>query len=342
MNDGELLDNVLHDFTNTISGAWGPSLSANLLPLLMALVVLQVGIIAIEAVIARDVPLLLMHILLGVIRVAIVVAIFENAFDWGNAIVQTGQDIGAEIAGLDPTSLSPSGVFNTGLSVAQTIMQAKAHGSWYLELFQDLEFFLCGVGVGAAWLIASLLYLGALLEGTLLVYGGPLVIAFTPLSWTFDLLVLWGKSLLQIAFKVALVLMTLGVGTVLAAQWVDATKAAGLTFTTNLANLLIALVESTVFAWLTWKVPNKLSGLAGGAAVLGFTEGVIGMAGQTTGGAVSSAFSSGSSGGGSTGAQGGGQSGAMVSSEGWAGQAAIAAASAGKALAQKVQAALTR
>jgi P-type conjugative transfer protein TrbL len=345
MNDGGLLDNVLNSFTNAISGAWGPNLSAYLLPLLLALVVLQFGLIAIEAVVARDVPLLLMHILLGIIRVAIVVAIFQHAFDWGNAIVQTGQIIGTEVSGLAPTSLKPSGVFNTGLSVAQTIMQAKAHGSWYNELFQDVEFLLCGTAVGAAWLVASLLYLGALLEGTLLVYAGPLVIAFTPLTWTFDLFILWGKSLLQMAFKIALILMTLAVGIVLADEWVAATTTAGPTLTTNVWNLLIAVIQAVLFAWFTWKVPNKLSGLAGGAAVLGFTEGIIAMGGQAGGQTVSNTLSSssgGGAGGGSGSAGGGGQGGALVSSEGLLPQAARAAADAGKALAQKVQAALTK
>jgi P-type conjugative transfer protein TrbL len=340
MTDNGLLNSVLTSFQGSISGAWGPTLSAYLLPLLLGLVVLQFGIIAIEAFVARDVPLLLIHILLGIIRVGIVVAIFQHAFDWGNDIVQTGQYIGTDIAGLDPTSLTPSGVFNTGLGVAHTIMQAKANGSWYNELFQDFEFLLCGMAVGAAWLIASLLYLGALLEGTLLVYAGPLVIAFTPLAWTFDLLVLWVKSLLQIAFKIALILMTLGVGMLLAADWTAATIAAGPTLTTNVWNLLIAVIQAALFAWFTWKVPNKLSGLAGGAAVLGFTEGVIAMGGQAGGQAVLHTFSGGSGVGG--GANGGGQNGALVSSEGLLPQGARAAVSAGKELAQKVQAALTK
>jgi P-type conjugative transfer protein TrbL len=336
MNDGGLLDNVLNSFTNAISGAWGPNLSAYLLPLLLVLVVLQFGLIAIEAAITRDVPLLLMHVLLGIVRVSIVVAIFDNAATWGNDIVQTGQTLGANISGF---ALTPSGVFNSGLSVAQTIMQAKAHSSWYGDIFQNIEFLLIGIAVGAAWLVASLLYLGALLEGTLLVYAGPLIIAFTPLTWTFDMLILWGKSLLGIAFKIALILMTLAVGMALANTWISATTTAGPTLTTNVWNLLVAVVQAVLFAWFTWKIPNKLSGLAGGAAVLGFTEGVIAMGGQAGGGAVSSVFSGDSGGGG---AGGGAQGGALVSSEGLLPQAAHAAANAGKALAQKVQAALTK
>jgi P-type conjugative transfer protein TrbL len=336
MTDGGLLNTVLGNFQGAISGAWGPSLSAYLLPLLLALVTLQFGMIAIEAAIARDVPLLLMHVLLGIIRVSIVVAIFQHSFDWGNAIVQTGQTVGENVAGLDPTTLTPSAVWDTGLSMTQTIWHAKAAGGWLEETMQAVAFFVAGCAVAIAWMIASLLYLGALLEGTLLVYTGPLVIAFTPLSWTFDMLIVWGKYLLQIAFKIALILMTLAIGNVLATQWTATAAAASTSFSTNAWALVIIILESCVFAWFVWKIPSKFSGLASGGAVVGFTEGLIAMGGQGASGAVSSAMGSVSSGGqGSSG-------GVLVSSEGWGAQAAHGVANAGKALAQKVQAALTK
>jgi P-type conjugative transfer protein TrbL len=339
MSDGGLLDTILNNFQSAISGAWGPSLSAYLLPLLLALVTLQFGLIAMEAAIARDFPLVLMHILLGIIRVSIVVAIFQHSFDWGNAIVDTGQDIGIAIGGLAPSAMTPSGVFNTGLSMSQTIFAAKASGGWLQEIFQDIEFIICGLAVTFAWCIAALLYLGCLLEATALVYLGPLLIAFTPLSWTFDMLITWGKFLLRITFKIAIILATLAVGMALATEWVTATTANATTFTTDIWNLLVAVVESAVFVWFTWKLPNTISGLTGGAALLGFGEAVVAMGAQAAGHSVSGATGSG---GGSQASTGSAQGGALISSEGWAGQAVQAAANAGRALAQKVQAALTK
>jgi P-type conjugative transfer protein TrbL len=332
MSDGQLLDTVLHNFTSAISGSWGPSLSAYLLPLLLALVCLQFGMIAIEAAISRDIPLLLVHILLGIIRVGIVVAIFQHAFDWGTDITQTFQQIGQNIAGF-PTYSGPSEVFNNGAKIMQVIFHAKAMGSWYNEVIQSIEFFITGVVVMACWAVASLIYLGCLIEVALLVYAGPLIICVTPLSWTFDLLITWARSLLSIGFKVALILMTLGIGITLATQWeADLTASAG-TLTTNIWNLLIAIVESAIFAFCVWKVPDRLSGLAPGAAILGFGEAVAGMAATTAGNAINAARGGGSSGGGG------------ITSEGWASQGAQAAASAtanaAKALAQKVQAKLT-
>jgi P-type conjugative transfer protein TrbL len=338
--DGGLLDRVLNDFVSAISGAWGPNLQVYLLPLLLALVTLQFGLVAIEATIARDVPLLLMHVLLGIIRVSIVVAIFDHAFDWGNDIVQTGQMIGTSISGLSPTVLTPSGVFNSGASIMQTIFAAKAHGTWLSELFQRLEFFFAGIAVMFAWAVAALIYLGCLLEAALLVYAGPLVIAFTPLTWTFDMLLSWAKSVLAIAFKVALVLMTLGVGIVLANEWVANITATSVTLTSDLSPLLIPIVESLIFVYVVWKIPTRVSGLAFGAAAVGFTQDLIAMGASRAAGSVQSAGGGGSGGragdsGGGGGANGGGESPGLLSQ---AGQAALSGA---KALAAKVQAKLT-
>jgi hypothetical protein len=174
-----ILDTVLNNFTNAISGSWGPSLSAYLLPLLMALIVLQFGMLAFEAAIARDMPSLLSHALVGLLRVGIVWAIFQHAFDLGNDIVQSGQLLGNNISGF---GLTPSGVFDAGIGIMQTIFHTKAVGAWYEQPFEKLEFFIVGAAVMCCWMVASVIYLGCLLEAALLVYVAPLIIAFTPLS----------------------------------------------------------------------------------------------------------------------------------------------------------------
>jgi uncharacterized membrane protein YgcG len=150
--------------------------------------------------------------------------------------------------------------------------------------------------------------LGVLIEAALLVYVAPLVVAFTPLSWTFELLLTWGRSLLGISFKAALILMTLAIGMVLANNWIAAFNASSATFTTNIWNLLIAVVEAILFAVCAWRIPNAISGLAGGAAAMGFGEAVFGMAAYRSRAAGGSS-DSGNSGSGNSGSSNGGNSG---------------------------------
>lgn len=291
MNDFGTLDTVLNNFTSAISGIWGPQLFFYLQPVLLAIIVLQFGLVAAEATVERNVPLLISHTMIGLLRIGVVWSIFTYGFTWANSIADTGRVLGANISGF---GLTPSGVFDNGIAVMQTIFHTKAAGSWFNQLFEDIEFFVVGVAVMLAWAVASIIYLGVLIEAALLVYVAPLVVAFTPLSWTFELLLTWARSLLAISFKAALILMTFAIGMVLANNWIAAFNASSATFTTNIWNLLIAVVEAILFAVCTSRIPNAISGLAGGAAAMGFGEAVLGMAGSRPRAAYSAGGSSGS------------------------------------------------
>jgi len=342
MTDFGTLDTVLSNFTTAISGVWGPQLFFYLQPLMFMLIVLQFGLVAAEAAITHDVPLVIVHLFLGIIRVGVVWAIFNHAFDWGNSIVQTGQILGSNISGF---GLTPSGVFDNGINVTHTILATKAAGSWFSQTFENLEFFFVGVFVMLAWAIASIIYLGALIEAVLLVYVGPLIIAFTPLSWTFEMLLLWGRSLLAIAFRTALILMTLAIGMVLANQWTAAVITSSSTFTTNIWNLLITIVEAMLFAYAVLKIPNRISGLAGGAAMIGFGEALLDMAGSGAGaayGALSGGSGSRTSEGGSGGGGDGGGNGGAPNNGGSASNTSPQQGPTAQELAAKVQTALLK
>jgi len=162
------------------------------------------------------------------------------------------------------------------------------------------------------------------------------------------MLLIWGRSLLGTAFKVALVLMTLALGMVLANQWIAMTTATSKTFTTNIWNMLVAIVESLVFAVAVWRVPNRISGLTAGAAFIGFGEAVLGMAASGAGaayGALSSRGSSNNSNSGSSGSGGSGNSaGGGSGGNGGAGSSGGNASGqqAAQQMAAKVQTALTQ
>jgi P-type conjugative transfer protein TrbL len=298
------LETVLHNFTAAISGTWGPQLVFYLQPVLLAIIVLQFGLVAAEATIERDIPLLISHTMIGLLRIGVVWSIFTNGFTWANSIVETGQDLGNNISGF---GLTPSGVFDTGISVMHTIFATEAAGTWFNQIFEKFEFYMVGFFVMSAWAIASIIYLGALIEGVLLVYVGPLIIAFTPLSWTFELLLIWGRSLLGIAFRTALILMTLAVGMSLANSQIAAFTATSATFTTDIWNVLIGLVEAVIFSFCVLKIPNTISGMAGGAAVMGFGQGLLGL--TTSGGSAAYAALGGNGGSANNSSDGGGADG---------------------------------
>src|SRR5262252_6810874 len=77
MNDFGTLDSVLNNFTSAISGVWGPQLFFYLQPVLLAIIVLQFGLVAAEATVERDVPLLISHTMIGLLRIGVVWSIFN-------------------------------------------------------------------------------------------------------------------------------------------------------------------------------------------------------------------------------------------------------------------------
>lgn len=304
-----VLDTVLNTFTAAISGNWGPSLNTIMLPLLLALFVLQFGMVAVEMAITADPPSALTHGMLGLLRVGIVWAIYVHAFDWANDIVTTGTTIGGNISGF---SLSPSGVLTAGQTLSYIIFHAKALGGWLLDPIESLEFLAISIFVYLCWLFAALVYMGALLEGALLIYVAPLLIAFTPLSWTFGMLLAWGMAVLRIAFKLALILMTLAVATTLANDWVASAGATSTTFTTDIWNLVVIITEAIMFTLIIWVVPTKISGLAAGGAAWEFGEAMWDMGAglaRSTGSYMFQGPSGGGGGGGYGGSYGGGYGG---------------------------------
>ena len=107
--DNGFLDTVLANFTNAISGNWGPLLQVIMAKVLLAVIVLQFGLIAVDCIANHDIAQLLMNLMLGIIRIGVVYAVFINLFDWGNDVVQTDVYIGYNIPTLSPLSLTPSG-----------------------------------------------------------------------------------------------------------------------------------------------------------------------------------------------------------------------------------------
>jgi type IV secretory pathway TrbL component len=220
--------------------------------------------------------------------------LLNNAVDWGQAIINTGIQIGQAVTGQSPNVLTPSGLFNAGLSMVGTLWHAKAAAGW-LHPIMELEFLLVSIGIVLSWTAAALIYLGALLEGAWIVYVGPILICFSALSTTAPMLIQWATRVLAIAIKIAVLLLVLAVGMSLAQIWGQQLAENSTTIGTNLWWLVLSLVQSVVFAYLVYKVPGAVTSLVGstafdfGESFLGSAGGAIGEGSQDAGVAVAKA-----------------------------------------------------
>jgi P-type conjugative transfer protein TrbL len=292
MVDNNLLNHVLNQFVTAIQTTWWPLLEIYGIRILLLIAGLQIAMIAVGTVLTRNVTYLVDDLVTGLIRIGACWFVFTNAATFGQAVIDTGTHIGQAISTWSPLTLTPSGVLNQGLQLAAIVWQSKASGSWLTSPVQDLEFFFVGAVIVTCWTGGALIYLGSLLEAAALVYGGPIVIAFTPLHWTAELLVRWALSVLGVAIKIAILLMTLAVGMAIAQGWTIALNEASATLTTNLGNLVIAAVESLVFVYLVMKLPALFTNLIGGSPLFTFGESFISMTMGALGGAAASAATS--------------------------------------------------
>jgi P-type conjugative transfer protein TrbL len=284
LSDGQLLNQTLQTFTTQIE-SWYPQLLLYSTRLLGVLVFVQFAYIAVDLAASHDATRLLDNMITAVIRVGLVYVLLNNAVDWGQAVINTGIQIGQAVTGQSPNVLTPSGVFNAGLNMVGTLWQAKAAGGW-LHPVQDVEFMFVSIGVILCWAAAALIYLGALLEGAWIVYVGPILISFSALSSTAPMLIHWATRVLAIAVKIAVLLLMLAVGMGLAQAWGQQLANNSAAILTDGWWIILSLVQSILFGYLVFKVPGAVTGLVGstafefGEAFLGSAGGAIGESAQ--------------------------------------------------------------
>ncbi|MBV8054582.1 MAG: type IV secretion system protein [Deltaproteobacteria bacterium] len=212
----------------------------------------------------------------GLFRIGVLNTVIRHAWEWGTAVTDTGSQIGADLAGLSPSSLSPSDIFGYGAHIIGDIWGARSLGMWF-HLGSDAVLILVSIVTIVAYAAAAIFYFWVLLEAAYVVLFGPLYIAFSALEWTWPSLFSWAGEVLATTFKLLAVTTMLGIGTSLADDWAATFDSAG-----TLINLHrneyadSALIQSLVFLFITTAVPIVAARLvkthAGGHGYTGFSE----------------------------------------------------------------------
>jgi P-type conjugative transfer protein TrbL len=191
----------------------------------------------------------------GLFRIGVLRTVIDNAWAWGKAVTDTGSQIGADLSGLPPSSLSPTMIFGYGAHVIGDIWGARSLGM-YFHIGADVSLILVSIVTIVAYAAAGIFYFWVLLEATYTVLYGPLYIAFSALEWTWPSLFSWAGEVLAVAFKLLAVTTMLGIGTSIADDWMATFDSAGTLI--NLHRNMYAdsaLIQALVFLFLTTGVP---------------------------------------------------------------------------------------
>lgn len=290
MPTDNLLDDVLNSFTAVAANAY-PQLTEIGLLIMASLFVLQLGIVAV-GVYSGNVESLLQGLLMGLVRMSVIWAIMQHIYDWGGDIIATGKIIAAQVTGHSPDTITPSGVYDMGLTLTGAIWHATSWGLWF-HLTSLSTLVLVTIAIQVTWFAAACVYLWLLLEATFAVTCGGILVCWSALEYTYDTLIAWGGWLLNIAIRIVVMMLMLSGGTLLAQGWIDKLNGYGFFFNPHrTAYAVETLIESLIFFFIVWLLPYSIGRIirtTGGGSYAGVAQAAAGATLKTGATAVRTA-----------------------------------------------------
>jgi type IV secretion system protein TrbL len=194
-------------------------------------------------------------------------AMIVNAPIWFAAIINGFEQIGGEAAGIP--GLSPSTVFNNGLSLFQTIYQGFAALGWFHLTMAALIALIAGLIMFLSFALIAGQMLLALSEAYLGMGGGVLILGFSGSRWTIKFAEGFLGWIGGVGIKLLFLYLLVGVGMTITAGWNSALT--GWTIGDPSLPLTIA-GGALIFLLLAWTIPNTAASIVGGAVSLNLSH----------------------------------------------------------------------
>ena len=192
-------------------------------------------------------------------------ALLLNGGAWIPAIIQGFSQAGARASGV--ADLSPSGVFDQGLALANKILNA-VEGLGILEgVFPSLVAALTALVVVVSFAIIAAQLLVALVEGFIVVGAGILFVGFSGARWTKFFTERYLSYVASVGVKLFVLYLIMGVGMGIAARWVAVLGRGGF----SPIPFFYVMGGSLVFLFLTWHIPSVAAAMMAGAVHLSCT-----------------------------------------------------------------------
>jgi hypothetical protein len=267
-----ILNTVLADFTNALT-VYEPDLVFWGMRVISVILFMQFGYLAVKMALGRDFMGMIYTFFTGLLCMGAVWVLMTYSIEVGSDLVMVGQEIGTHVSHQSPASITPSGVYNLGLSIIGTLWNDRSWGMW-LDPVDDLAFTLIVIATWITWALAALIYLWALIEAIWVVMIAPITLCFAPFEYTWPTMITWGAYALKTGIKLLALLLILAVGITLAGTWAAYINGLGTTLNTNrVYYATVALVESFVFLIAVWILPNKAAAIihttSGGGPTIG-------------------------------------------------------------------------
>src|SRR2546422_4087321 len=261
-----ILNDIVRDY-ESITAAWFNSLFPIAQGVFWTLVLIELIWSAIWWVVDREDGLGVVTALLRkILAVGFFYALLLNGGTWIRAAIQGFSQAGSSASGV--AELSPSGVFDQGLALANKILNA-VEGLGILEgVFPSLVAALTALVVVVSFAIIAAQLLVALVESFIVIGAGILFVGFSGARWTKFFTERYLSYVASVGVKLFVLYLIMGVGMSIAARWVSVLNRGGF----SPIPFFYVMGGSLVFLFLTWHIPSVAAAMMVGAVHLSLAD----------------------------------------------------------------------
>jgi type IV secretion system protein TrbL len=263
-----ILNDIVRDY-EAISTAWFSALGPIANRIFWILIAIQLTWSAIWWVIDREDGLAVVSSLLRqVVAIGFFYALLLNGGTWVPAVIQSFSQAGATAAGL--SNLSPTGVFDQGLALANKILNATADLGLLDGFFASLIAGVTALVVVIAFAVIAAQLLMALVESFIVIGAGVLFLGFAGSRWTKFFTERYLSYIASVGVKLFVLYLIMGVGMGIAGRWMPVLERGGF----SPIPFFYVMGGSLVFVFLTWHIPSVAGSMMAGAVSLSLADAV--------------------------------------------------------------------
>jgi type IV secretion system protein TrbL len=263
-----ILTDIVRDY-EAVTSSWFGALGPIAHRIFWILVAIQLTWSAIWWVLDREDGLAVLSSLLRqVVAIGFFYALLLNGGTWIPAVIQGFSNAGAAAAGI--TNLSPTGVFDQGLALANKILNATSDLGLLDGFFASLIAGISALVVVVAYAIIAAQLLVVLVESFIVIGAGILFLGFAGSRWTKFFTERYLSYLASVGVKLFVLYLIMGVGMGIAARWMPILERGGF----SPIPFFYVMGGSLVFVFLTWHIPSVAGSMMAGAVSLSLGDAV--------------------------------------------------------------------
>jgi type IV secretion system protein TrbL len=263
-----ILTDIVRDY-EAVTASWVGALGPIAHRIFWILVAIQLTWSALWWVLDREDGLAVLSSLLRqVVAIGFFYAVLLNGGTWIPAVIQGFSNAGAAAAGI--TNLSPTGVFDQGLALANKILNATSDLGLLDGFFASLIAGISALVVVVAYAIIAAQLLVVLVESFIVIGAGILFLGFAGSRWTKFFTERYLSYLASVGVKLFVLYLIMGVGMGIAARWMPILERGGF----SPIPFFYVMGGSLVFVFLTWHIPSVAGSMMAGAVSLSLGDAV--------------------------------------------------------------------